>query len=151
MKKNVLKRKEKESIMRKAKDKTQRNQILAAQKSVAKNVLKLYDKRTDIINASVNKHTYHGDLEADVFGKSENPDSEPKPPFEESISKRTKMGRQKKSGKENQEGQVLTILTPDQMISRLRISSAQLWLKAGNLLRGDITILEHNGSTQGAL
>ena len=142
-----VKKKKPKSIMRKAKDKTQRNQIFAAQKSVAKNILKLYDKGTDIINASVNKHTYHRDLEADVFDKSENPDSEPKPPFEESISKRTNMGRQKKSGKENQEGQVLTILTPDQMISRLQISLAQLRLKAGNLLRGDLTILGHNGST----
>ena len=36
--------------IKKANNKTQRNQIFAPQKIVIKNALKLYDKRTDIIN-----------------------------------------------------------------------------------------------------
>ena len=40
------------------------------------------------------------------------------------------MKRQKKSDEENQEGQGLKLLTPDQMLSRSPISLAQL--KAGN-------------------
>ena len=57
-------------------------------------------------------------------------DLEPEPLFEERISERTKIRRQKKSDEENQEGQVVKILTPDQMLSRLPITLAQL--KAGN-------------------
>ena len=45
------------------------------------------------------------------------------------MAERTKMRRQK-SDKENQEGQGLKILTPNQMLSRLPITLAQL--KAGN-------------------
>ena len=48
-----------------------------------------------------------------------------KPEFEESLAERTKIRRQK-SDEENQEGQGLKILTPDQMLSRLTISLAQL-------------------------
>ena len=40
------------------------------------------------------------------------------------------MRTQKKSDKENQEGQRLKILTPDEMLSRLPITLAKL--KAGN-------------------
>ena len=61
-------------------------------------------------------------------------DLEPEPLFEERISERTKMRRQKKSDEENQEGQVVKILTPDQMLSRLPITLAQL--KAGNNSKG---------------
>ena len=43
-------------MIKKAKNKTQKNQIFAAQKRVAKNALKLYDKIADNINAFVNKH-----------------------------------------------------------------------------------------------
>ena len=54
-----------------------------------------------------------GDLEEDVYQKE-------KPRYEESIAERTKMRRQ------NEEGQELKILTPEQMLSRLPIILAQL-------------------------
>ena len=50
----------------------------------------------------------------------------PESSFEESIPERANMRRQKKSHEENQEGKGLKILTPNQMLSRLPISSAQL-------------------------
>ena len=43
--------------IKKANNKTQRNQIFASQKSVIKNSSKLYDKTTDIINAFGKKVT----------------------------------------------------------------------------------------------
>ena len=43
--------------IKKANNKTQRNQIFASQKSVIKNASKLYDKTTDIINAFGKKVT----------------------------------------------------------------------------------------------
>ena len=43
--------------IKKANNKTQRNQIFASQKSVIKNASKLYDKTTDIINAFGKKIT----------------------------------------------------------------------------------------------
>ena len=73
---------------------------------------------------------------------------EQKPEFEESVAERTKIRRQKKSDdkhtidmpdleseesaaqRKNQQGKGLKILTPNQMLSRLPISLAQL--KAGN-------------------
>ena len=67
-------------------------------------------------------------LETNVSDESEDLESEPS--FEERIAERTKMRRQKKSDEENQEGQGLKILTPDQMLSRLPITLSQL--KSGN-------------------
>ena len=67
----------------KTKNKTQRNQILASQKSVLKNAIKLYGKRIDIIIAFANEDIYFGNGEKDVMSK----ESEPK--FEESIAERT--------------------------------------------------------------
>ena len=60
-----------------------------------KNALKLHDKRTDIINAFKNKDNLSGNLEADVYDIREG--LEPEPLFEETISERTKVRRQKKS------------------------------------------------------
>ena len=77
----------------------------------------MYDKRDIIINAFTNKNILPGNLEEDVYQ-----DEEPK--HEKSIAERKKMSRQ------NEEGQELKILTPQQMLSRLPISLAQL--KAGN-------------------
>ena len=59
-----------------------------------------------------------GDLEKDVYQKEE-------PKYEKSIAERTKMRRQ-----DQQSAKGLKILTPQQMLSRLPISVAQL--KAGN-------------------
>ena len=73
----------------------------------------------------MNKDIYSGDVEKDVYYKSE----ESKPGFEESIAEKTKITRQK-SDEENQKGQGLKILKPDQMLSRLPIFLTQL--KAGN-------------------
>ena len=103
--------------IKKAKTKTQEKNILATQKSVLNNALKLYDKINIMINAFINKIIYPGDLEEDVYQDKE-------PEYEESIAEKTKRRRQ------NQEGQVLKILIPQQMLSRLLISLAQL--KAGN-------------------
>ena len=77
----------------------------------------MYDKRTEMIDAFINKNIYSEDLENDVYQ-----DEEPK--FDESIAEKTKMRRQ------SQKGQGLKILTPQQMLSILPISLAQL--KAGN-------------------
>ena len=76
----------------------------------------------------MNKDIVFGNPEADVYYTSEELESESS--FEESIPERTKMGRQKNSDEENQKGQQLKILTPNQMLIRLPISLAQL--KAGN-------------------
>ena len=70
------------------KEKTQRKTISAEQKSVLKNALKLYDGRTNTINAFVDEHFILGNIEADIFDESENLEAEPL--FEESISERTK-------------------------------------------------------------
>ena len=99
------------------KAKTKRRKIISSQKSVIKNAIKLYDKRDIIINAFINENIQPRNLEEDVHLQE-------KPEYEESIAERTKMRRQ------NQEGQGLKILNPQQMLSRLPISLAQL--KAGN-------------------
>ena len=65
--------------------------------------------------------------EAKLYTDPKELKSEPK--FEESIAERTKMKRQKSDAK-NQEGQGVKILTPNQMLSRLTITLAQL--KSGN-------------------
>ena len=78
----------------------------------------MYDKRTEIIDAFINKNIYSEDLENDVY-------QDEKPKFDESIAEKTKMRRQ------SQKGQGLKILnTPQQMLTILPISLAQL--KAGN-------------------
>ena len=100
--------------------KIERKQILVIQKRVIKNAIKQYDKITDIINAFVNKIILFWNLEENIFDKSKY--SEPKLSFEESMSGRTNMRRQKKSGEENQEGKGLKILAPDQSLSRLLIT-----------------------------
>ena len=80
---------------------------------------------TYIINAFTNKDIYSGNVEKDVHYKPEESETE----FEESTAERTKIRRQK-FDEENQKGQGLKILMPDQMLSRLPFSLAQL--KAGN-------------------
>ena len=99
------------------KAKTKRRKIISSQKSVIKNAIKLYDKRDIIINVFINENILPENLEEDVHLQE-------KTEYEESIAERTKMRRQ------NQEGQGLKILAPQQMLSRLPISLAQL--KAGN-------------------
>ena len=78
----------------------------------------MFDKKGDIIDAFVNKSILPGDLEEDVYKKEESE-------YEESIAERTKMRR-----KNQQSAKGSKILTPQQMLSRLLISLAQL--KAGN-------------------
>ena len=90
-------------------------------KSVLRNELKLYDKITYIITAFTNKDIYSGNVEKDVHYKPEESETE----FEESTAERTKIRRQK-FDEENQKGQGLKILMPDQMLSRLPFSLAQL-------------------------
>ena len=100
--------------IKKAKNKTQRKQFFAAQRSVLRNAIKLYDKRVIIIHAFINK-----DVEKDV-------DYEPEkfePEFEESIAEKIKM-RTQKSGEKNQEKKGLEILTPNQMLTRLPVTLA---------------------------
>ena len=69
-----------------------------------------------MIDVFMNKKNYPGDLEKDVQDKE--------PEYEEIIVEKGKMRRQ------NQQEQGLKILTPEQILSRLPISLAQL--KAGN-------------------
>ena len=115
--KNIDKEKSKDAI-KKVKTKTQRRKTISIRKSVLNNAARLFDKRGDIIDAFVNREILSGDLEEDVYQKEE-------PEYEESISERTKMRRQ-----DQQSAKGLKILTPQQMLSRLPISVAQL--KAGN-------------------
>ena len=77
----------------------------------------MYDKRNIMIDAFRDKNILLGNLEEDVY-------QEEKLEYEGSITERIKMRRQ------NQKEQGLKILTPQQMVSRLPISLAQL--KAGN-------------------
>lgn len=60
-----------QSVLKKAKIKTQTKEILAVQKSVLKNASRLHHGITDIINAFVNKSIFLGNLEADVYYTSE--------------------------------------------------------------------------------
>ena len=73
----------------------------------------LYDNGTTMINAFVTKDILPEDVEEDVYQ-----DEEPK--YEESIAERTKMRKQ------NHEGKIVKILSPEQMLSRLPISLGQL-------------------------
>ena len=100
--------------IKKAKNKTQRKQFFAAQRSVLRNAIKLYDKRVIIIHAFINK-----DAEKDVDYELEKFE----PEFEESIAEKIKM-RTKKSGEKNQEKKGLEILTPNQMLTRLPVTLA---------------------------
>ena len=87
--------------------------------------MKLCNGRNKIIKLFEDKNIKPSDFPHNA--KSEPEEFETK--LEESIAERTKMRRQK-FDEENQTGQGLKILTPDQMLSRLLISLAQL--KAGN-------------------
>ena len=88
-----------------------------------KNGIKLYDKRTDIINAFVDEDITTKNPEAKLYGDPEKQKSEIK--FEESVVERTEM-RRKKSDEENQEGRRLKTLTSDQIPRRLPITLGQL-------------------------
>ena len=101
------------TVYKKDKDKNPKKRILTTQKRVLSNALNLYGRRTTMINAFINKNIYPGDLEEDVY-------QDKKPKFDGSIPERTKIRRQ------NQKAQGLKILTPQQMLSRLTISLAQL-------------------------
>ena len=118
--KKVLQIKIHKVLQRTQKQKHKENFFLQ-DKSVLRNELKLYDKITYIINAFTNKDIYSGNVEKDVHYKPEESETE----FEESTAERTKIRRQK-FDEENQKGQGLKILMPDQMLSRLPFSLAQL-------------------------
>ena len=62
--KSIMKKKTR-SIIKKATTKTQRKEILRAQKSV-KNTLNLLDKREVIIYEILNRYIYPGDVERDI-------------------------------------------------------------------------------------
>lgn len=62
-------------------------------------ILGLYNKRTDIINAFIYKDIFFGNLDPKAeseTGSELEPESGSESSFKESISKRTKMRRQKK-------------------------------------------------------
>ena len=90
--KSIIKKKT-QSIINKTNAKTQRKENLKVQKGVLKDALWLYDQRTVIINAFVNKNVYLGDAERDVYYTPEK--VEPELSFEESILETSKMRRQK--------------------------------------------------------
>ena len=102
-------KKYKGGVVKKAKNETQRNQTLTAQKSVLKNAIKLYDKRTDIINVFVNEDIAPKSTEVKLCNDPEESKSEPK--FEKGIAERTKM-RRHKFDEENEEVQELKIVNP---------------------------------------
>ena len=110
---------EEESIKKGAikKTKTQKRRGIKIQKSAIKNPVNLCDKRDTIIDAFTAKIILPGNLEKDVHLEKE-------PKYQESIAEGKKMRRQ------NQEGQGLKILTPQQMLSRLAFTLPQL--EAGN-------------------
>ena len=104
--------------IKKVKTKMPVRRAILIQKSVLTNATRLFDKRSDIIDAFADRKFLSGDLEKNVYQEEE-------PKYEESIAERTKMRRQ-----DQQSAKGLKILTPQQMLSRLPISLAQL--KAGN-------------------
>ena len=65
MKEESIKKKKTEDTIKKANNKTQRNQIYKAKENVLRNAIRLYDKR-NIINASVKENIYFGNIERDV-------------------------------------------------------------------------------------
>ena len=115
LKKEKINKEKNKTAIKKAKTMTQKN--ILSQKSVTINALRMYDKRGAIIDAFIKKNL-HGDLEKDVYQEEESK-------YEKSIAERTKERRQNQ-----QSAKGLKILTPQQMLSRLPISLAQL--KAGN-------------------
>ena len=88
------------------------------QKSVLANTVRLFDERYDIIDAFIERNILPEDLEKDVYQEEESK-------YEKSIVERTKERRQ-----DQQSTKGLKILTPQQILSRLPISLAQL--KTGN-------------------
>ena len=58
-----------ESIIKKAKTKTQRKETVAVQKIVLRDELKVHDKRTGIIDASVSKNVFYGNPETNIVLK----------------------------------------------------------------------------------
>ena len=88
------------------------------QKSVLANTVRLFDERYDIIDAFIERNILPEDLEKDVYQEEESK-------YEKSIVERTKERRQ-----DQQSAKGLKILTPQQILSRLPISLAQL--KTGN-------------------
>ena len=60
-----IKKKKREDTIKKANNKTQRNQIYKAKENVLRNAIRLYDKR-NIINAFVKENIYFGNIERDV-------------------------------------------------------------------------------------
>ena len=99
--------------------------ILEDQKNILINAMKLCNGKNKIIKLYEDKNIKPSNFSHNA--KSEPEEFETK--IEESIAERTKMRRQKFDEK-NRTGQGLKMLTPDQMLSRLLISLAQL--KAGN-------------------
>ena len=65
MEEESIKKKKTEDTIKKANNKTQRNQIYKAKENVLRNAIRLYDKR-NIINASVKENIYFGNIERDV-------------------------------------------------------------------------------------
>ena len=105
---SIIKKKTKSGI-KKAQNKTWRNQILAPQKSVIKIAIKLYDKITIIINAFVNNPVYFRDVEKDVYYRPENQNQN----LKKVQQKKSKKRGQKIQDDENQQEEGLKILTSD--------------------------------------
>ena len=78
-------------VVKIAKTKRQRREVISLQKSVINNAIKLHDKRNIIIDAFMDKNILPGDLEEDVYQ-----DEEPK--YEEIIAERTKIRKQNQKG-----------------------------------------------------
>ena len=115
--------------------------ITKDQKCILLNAMKLFDIKNTIDSLFRNGFIRSLDYQNTVK-------LEQKPEFQESVAERTKIRRQKKSDdkhttdmpdleseesaaqRRNQQGKGLKILTPNQMLSRLPISLAQL--NAGN-------------------
>ena len=100
------------STIKKAKTETKKK-IYEANKSILKYALKLHDGRTIMINAFAVRDIFPEDVE-DAYLEEQSK-------YEESTAERAKMRRQKQ-----QQAKGLKILTPQQMLSRLPISLAEL-------------------------
>ena len=112
--KNINEKTPNRNAIRKAKTKTQKRNAISIQKSFLKNAATLLDKRYVIIDAFENNDILSKNLEEDVYLEKESE-------YEESIAERTKMRRQ-----DQQSAKGLTILTPEQMLSRLQISLSSI-------------------------
>ena len=93
-------------VLKKTDKNTKKRNFFRTKKSDIKNALKLYDKRTDIINAFANGDILFGNLESDVYLPE---DLESKPKFKESIAERVKMRSQTEFEEKNQEGKGLKV------------------------------------------